>query len=269
MSSIKTSRIPADGTLDAAVFPSREAPLKNGKSSWGAAAGSSTFHSANFVAKRIVIIESRGLVRDSLVRTIQAANELSVVGVASVEEALEEFGKGGAALVLLCVPGPLKIAHQGTDIGRLISETKVPVAVLGDGENFGEIVQMFDLGAVGYISTDLSAEVVVESLRLMLAGWKFIPASILSTARPASGLPAPPLGQYKCMFTERQLAVLEALSLGKANKVIANDLNMKEGTVKVYVGNLMKLLKARNRTELAIIVADQMRLRPGRNPVCS
>jgi DNA-binding NarL/FixJ family response regulator len=71
-----------------------------------------------------------------------------------------------------------------------------------------------DLGAAGYISTDLSAEVVVESLRLMLAGGKFIPASILSTARPiSSGFPTPLPDQYKCMFTERQLAVLGALSL--------------------------------------------------------
>jgi len=207
--------------------------------------------------------------RDSIVRTIQAAKEINVVGVASIQEALEEFDKSGASLILLCVPGPLKIAHQGHDIGRLISETGAPVTVLGDGENFGEVLQMFDLGAVGYISTDLSAEVVVESLRLMLAGGKFIPASILLTTRPANVFPATPLDQYKCMFTDRQIAVLEAVSLGKANKVIANELNMKEGTVKVYVRNLMKLLKARNRTELALIVADQMRLGSGRNPVCS
>jgi DNA-binding NarL/FixJ family response regulator len=194
---------------------------------------------------------------------------MNVAGVPGIEEALEEFAKNRAALILLCVPGPLKIAHHGQDISRLISATGVPVTVLADGENFDEILQMFDLGAVGYLSTDLSAEIVVESLRLMLAGGKFIPASLLLTARPACGFPAQPPDQYKCMFTDRQLAVLEALSLGKANKVIANELNMKEGTVKVYVRNLMKLLKARNRTELALIVADQMRLRPGRNPVFS
>jgi DNA-binding NarL/FixJ family response regulator len=268
VSNIKTSKIRSYDTLDAAVFPSRETPLRSTKTSWSTV-GESTFRSANILAKKIIIMESRGLVRDSLVRTIQATNEMNVVGVASVEESLEEFGKGGAALILLCVPGPLKIAHQANDIRRLISGTGVPVAVLGDGENFNEILQMFDLGAVGYISTDLSAGVVVESLRLMLAGGKFIPASILLTARPANGFPNPPLDQYKCTFTERQLAVLEALSVGKANKVIANELDMKEGTVKVYVRNLMKLLKARNRTELALIVADQMRLRPGRNPVCS
>jgi DNA-binding NarL/FixJ family response regulator len=268
VSSIKTSKIRSYDTLGAAVFSSGEAPLGSTKNSWSTV-GESTFRSANFLPKKIIIIESRGLVRDSLVRTIQATNEMNVVGVTSVEEALEEFGKDEVALILLCVPGPLKIVHQGNDISRLITETGVPVTVLGDGENFGEILQMFDLGAVGYISTDLSAEVVVESLRLMLAGGKFIPASILLTARPTSGFPTLPLDHYKCMFTERQLAVLEGLSLGKANKVIANELNMKEGTVKVYVRNLMRLLNARNRTELALIVADQMRPRAGHSPICS
>jgi DNA-binding NarL/FixJ family response regulator len=34
------------------------------------------------------------------------------------------------------------------------------------------------------------------------------------------------------------------------------------------VRSLMKLLKARNRTELALIVVDQMRPKPGRSPFC-
>ena len=269
MHSIKTSKVRSYDTLDAALFPSTDPPLRSAKTSWGTIGESSSFRSTNILAKKIIIIESRGLVRDSLVRTIQATNEMNVVGVASIQEALEEFSKNGAALILFCVPGPLRMAHHGHDIGRLISETGAPVSVLGDGENFGEILQMFDLGAVGYISTDLSAEVVVESLRLMLAGGKFIPASILLTAQPTNSFQSAPLDQYKCMFTDRQIAVLEAVSLGKANKVIANELNMKEGTVKVYVRSLMKLLKARNRTELALIVAGQMRLRPSRNSVCS
>ena len=38
---------------------------------------------------------------------------------------------------------------------------------------------------------------------------------------------------------------------GKANKIIAYDLNMCENTVKVHVRNIMKKLKAANRTEAA------------------
>jgi len=53
------------------------------------------------------------------------------------------------------------------------------------------------------------------------------------------------------MFTARQMAVVDALRRGKANKIIAYELEMRESTVKVHVRNIMKKLKATNRTEVA------------------
>ena len=46
--------------------------------------------------------------------------------------------------------------------------------------------------------------------------------------------------------------MLQALKQGKANKLIAHELNMREGTVKVHVRNIMRKLHAKNRTEVAI-----------------
>ena len=47
--------------------------------------------------------------------------------------------------------------------------------------------------------------------------------------------------------------MVKALCQGKANKIIAYELEMKESTVKVHVRNIMKKLKAKNRTEVAYI----------------
>jgi DNA-binding CsgD family transcriptional regulator len=54
------------------------------------------------------------------------------------------------------------------------------------------------------------------------------------------------------MVTSRELAVVRAIQQGKSNKLIAYDLNMCESTVKVHVRSIMKKLKAKNRTEVAI-----------------
>jgi DNA-binding NarL/FixJ family response regulator len=45
---------------------------------------------------------------------------------------------------------------------------------------------------------------------------------------------------------------IRAIQAGKSNKVIAYELNMYESTVKVHARNVMKKLKAKNRTEVAI-----------------
>jgi DNA-binding NarL/FixJ family response regulator len=63
----------------------------------------------------------------------------------------------------------------------------------------------------------------------------------------ASPVPRPSGG-----VTAREAAVIRALQQGKSNKVIAYELNMCESTVKVHVRNLMKKIKAKNRTDLAI-----------------
>jgi DNA-binding NarL/FixJ family response regulator len=59
-------------------------------------------------------------------------------------------------------------------------------------------------------------------------------------------------------LTSRQLAVLESVRRGKANKVIAYELNMCESTVKVHLRNIMKKLRARNRTEAAFMIHESM-----------
>jgi DNA-binding NarL/FixJ family response regulator len=60
------------------------------------------------------------------------------------------------------------------------------------------------------------------------------------------------------LFTARQAAVVEALRRGKENKIIAYELNMRESTVKMHIKNIMKKLKARNRTEVAFIANEIM-----------
>ena len=58
------------------------------------------------------------------------------------------------------------------------------------------------------------------------------------------------------MFTARQAEVVEALRRGKANKIIAYELHLRESTVKVHIRNIMKKLKATNRTEVAFKIND-------------
>jgi DNA-binding NarL/FixJ family response regulator len=59
-------------------------------------------------------------------------------------------------------------------------------------------------------------------------------------------------------LTARQKAVLELLSRGDTNKVIARRLGMREGTVKVHVRQIMRKFGVTNRTELAVVFANRV-----------
>jgi DNA-binding NarL/FixJ family response regulator len=91
-------------------------------------------------------------------------------------------------------------------------------------------------------------EMAVEAVRFVLAGGTYV--STDAQGRP--GLPEPQISQRSTLVTRRELAVVRAIQQGKPNKIIAYELNMCESTVKVHVRNIMRKLKAKNRTEVAI-----------------
>jgi len=64
-----------------------------------------------------------------------------------------------------------------------------------------------------------------------------------------------------CGFSPRQLQVLEQLSEGKQNKIIAYELGMAESTVKVHIRHIMKKLNARNRTQVVLMTKNALPFR--------
>lgn len=209
----------------------------------------------------IIIIEKRALIRDCLRRCFEAASEQNVIAVRSVEECLQISTTAVTSLVIFSVASHLKNPETLRDIGRLVrDENARPLIVLSDGDDLEQIVSVLDSGARGYIPTDLAFEVAVEAVRLVCAGGVFIPASSLVGARqPAGEAPRPTLRGANGIFTARQAAVVDAVRRGKANKVIAFELKMRESTVKVHVRNIMKKLNAKNRTEVAFMANELLK----------
>ncbi|OVZ59469.1 hypothetical protein CDO44_12775 [Pigmentiphaga sp. NML080357] len=105
---------------------------------------------------------------------------------------------------------------------------------------------------------------MLSAVRLVLAGGVFVPQMMLS------GMPAQPafaqapsaeapgagrstsLDQLRGLLTERQIDVLRLLSQGKPNKLIARDLGISEGTVKIHLAAIFRALDVRNRTEAVV-----------------
>jgi DNA-binding NarL/FixJ family response regulator len=101
---------------------------------------------------------------------------------------------------------------------------------------------------------------VMQAIRLVLAGGVFIPPQVLaeegtplSLQSESGDSPRP----RACGFTPRQTEVFDLLRQGKSNKLIAYELRMQESTVKVHVRQIMRKLKAINRTH-AVFLANSM-----------
>ena len=133
---------------------------------------------------------------------------------------------------------------------------------MADGEGIDHVTRLLNLGARGYIPTSMSFAIAVQALHLVHAGGVFVPAnSVLSCRQRADEPRLTPLAAPGA-FTARQVAVIEGLRKGKANKIIAYELKMRESTVKVHVRNIMKKLNAKNRTEVAYLTNDLIGMAP-------
>ena len=213
---------------------------------------------------RLVIIEKRPLLRECLEQCLisHAPGELAAYASADLliarleatwpREPVDEM------LVVYSVGSQFIDAATSAKISRILNCGRgIRVVVLSEREEASQATAALEQGASGYIPMTMSLKVVAEAIRLVQAGGMYVPASSLMAAnRPqeAKGVG----GGGVSGLTTRQLAVLEAVRRGKANKVIAYELNMCESTVKVHLRNIMKKLRVRNRTEAAFMVHEAM-----------
>lgn len=113
------------------------------------------------------------------------------------------------------------------------------------------MAELVGLGVKGYIPTSASAEVAVGVLRLVCAGGTYVPTSVLRSWTRAASEPATALAAWG-RLTPREREVVNYLRRGLPNKLIAHELDMCEGTVKVHVRNVMKKLGVCSRAQFAL-----------------
>jgi len=104
-------------------------------------------------------------------------------------------------------------------------------------------------GAKGYIPVTMGFEITIAAVRFVLAGGTYAPMDCLLSKDPPGVMLSQPPGTDH--LTGRELAVTRAIQKAKSNKVIAYELSMCESTVKVHIRNIMRKLKAVNRTDVA------------------
>jgi DNA-binding NarL/FixJ family response regulator len=118
--------------------------------------------------------------------------------------------------------------------------------------------ETFERGALGFLPKTSPSAVILNALRLVLAGGTYLPREIMAAPAAARGAsPIKPISAdaVDLGLTPRQGEVLALVLAGKSNKAICRELNLSEGTVKNHVAAVLKALNAANRVEALIAAA--------------
>lgn len=142
-----------------------------------------------------------------------------------------------------------------TKIHNTLPET--PIIILSAVFDKEIVQKTIEIGVSGYIPKTSSNAVIIGAVNLVMSGGVYIPPELLSHSGDADYeifkqvVTAPDnknVEENIKILTPRQIDVINCISKGMSNKQIAFSLGLTEGTVKLHVTAILKLLNVYNRT---------------------
>lgn len=134
---------------------------------------------------------------------------------------------------------------------------ETPIIILSAVFDKEIVEKTIEMGVSGYIPKTSSNAVILSAVNLILSGGVYIPPELLNhklpeefnefkqvVEQPESKSPEEKVKN----LTPRQIDVLRCIAQGMSNKQIAHKLNLTEGTVKLHVTAILKILNVYNRT---------------------
>jgi DNA-binding NarL/FixJ family response regulator len=210
---------------------------------------------------RVALIDSFALTRHCLIAATSMIDEkISFTSFSSIRECITAQASDWDIIIYY--------AHEKALMERLINQEitalrqafiEHPVIVLLDTQapHSSIVRDVLRSGARGVISArTIDMATVPAAVRYVAAGGVVVPVEAILTDTPALAETTLRLPQGMDL-TSRQLNVFACLRQGKANKIIAHELQMSESTVKVHVRNIMRKMGATNRTQ-AVYNARQL-----------
>jgi two-component system, NarL family, invasion response regulator UvrY len=198
--------------------------------------------------KRIIIADDHEIVRAGLKQIIADDPELSVEGEASDgQELLEKLRKQKFDVVLLDMKMP---GRSGLEILKQLKmeHPSLPVLVLSMHSEEQYAVRTIKAGASGYITKETAPDKLIEAIRKVCVGGKYISASLAEKLADsiADSRNKPP-HEY---LTDREFQVMCMISSGKTITEIAKELFLSVKTISTYRQRIMEKMNMKNNAEL-------------------
>ena len=196
---------------------------------------------------RVLLADDHAILRKGVSMVINAQPDMEVVGQAKTgREAIAEARKLKPDIVVMDVSMPELNGIEGTrQICDELAQTKViGLSMHRDAVYVREILRA---GARGYLLKDSEDDDLLRAIRAVSRGEAFLsPAvsdAVLTDYRKHVANPVD-------LLTSREREVLTMIAEGKANKEIANALNLSVYTVESHRGSVMEKLNLHNTGDI-------------------
>lgn len=200
---------------------------------------------------KILLADDHALLKESLHAFLTTVEDMEVILASDIYEAQTKFHHDGPFDLILidyAMPG----INGLQDLENAVSTMKdTPVALLSGVASYKTVKEALDSGMVGFIPKTLPIRSMVNAIRFMAAGERYLPVDYNESNSAAT---VTKLNGNQ--LTQREQDVLRWLCKGASNKEIGREMGLQEPTIKLHVHSLCRKMGARNRTH-AVIMAKE------------
>lgn len=133
-------------------------------------------------------------------------------------------------------------------------EARIVIYTVSDCQD--DVVAAFRAGADGYLLKDMEPALFLDKIKEVVEGHTVVSEQLSAVLATALRKPVRPAPDSLRTLSERESQILRLVATGQSNKLIARQLDITEGTVKVHVKNLLKKLHLRSRVEAAVFAVQ-------------
>ncbi len=200
----------------------------------------------------VIVIDDHPLFRRGAVQLFELDNSFELIGdAADGEEGIELILRLNPDLVLLDLNmkgmDGIAVLEKLNTIGH---DSIIIMLTVSNSED--DIITALRCGADGYLLKDMEPEDILIKLGQAIGGQTVLEEVISSrlVEMLRNEKLSPPANQIN--FTLRENQIVALIAEGKSNKVIARELGISDGTVKVHVKNILRKLNLSSRLEIAV-----------------
>ncbi len=210
------------------------------------------------MALSLILIDDHTLFREGLESLLALRNINVLAAVGNGRDGLRLASELAPDIILLDMRMP---EMDGIDVLRQLRKNgfKNPVVMLTTSSDERDLVQSLRSGAQGYLLKDMEPDQLVLALRDIVNGKTVVApdlAPVLARIVQGDTVEADDNSPFS-KLTPRENEILSLLAEGQSNKVIARNLGISDGTVKLHVKSILRKLGIHSRVEAAVIAVEE------------